>query len=169
MADAAGVYLAHPTDEEIADVLSQRLVATVGTLNRDGTVHLAYVIFRHADARMYFETSSMTRKARNVERTGQASVVVQGRAASGHSLMVSMEGSARIIRGEQAHELNRRLREKYLRPGCLGDVDRAWSGLDDTAVEITPRRRRSWTSAVFHEHTEAQVGVPFDEIWLPDE
>jgi hypothetical protein len=118
---------------------------------------------------MYFETSSMTRKARNVERTGQASVVVQGRAVSGHSLMVSMEGVARIIRGGKAHEMNRLLRAKYLRPERLPDVDRAWSGLDDTAVEITPLRRRSWTSAVLREGTEAEVGVPFGEIWLPGE
>jgi hypothetical protein len=56
---------AHPTDGEIADVLAQRLVATVGTLNEDGSIHLAYVLFLHEDGRLYLETSSVTRKARN--------------------------------------------------------------------------------------------------------
>jgi Pyridoxamine 5'-phosphate oxidase len=67
MADAEQVYRARPTAEEVADVLSRRVAAAVGTLNPDGTVHLAYVLFLHHDGRLYFETSSITRKARNAE------------------------------------------------------------------------------------------------------
>jgi PPOX class probable F420-dependent enzyme len=166
MARAAAVYRARPSEPEIADVLSQRLVATVGTLNPDGSVHLAYVIFEYRDGRMYFETSSLTRKARNAERTGHASVIVQGRAASGRSLMVSIEGAARVIRGVEAHEINHRLRAKYIKPEVLTEVDRAWARLDDVTVEITSRRQRSWTSAALYEETEMELSVPFDEIWL---
>jgi general stress protein 26 len=81
MADAEQVYRAHPTSDEIAEVLAQRLVAAVGTLNSDGSIHLAYVLFLHDDGRMYFETSSVTRKARNAERRGWASMLVQGPAS----------------------------------------------------------------------------------------
>jgi nitroimidazol reductase NimA-like FMN-containing flavoprotein (pyridoxamine 5'-phosphate oxidase superfamily) len=169
MADAEQVYRAHPTDEEIADVLAQRLVATIGTLNRNGSVHLAYVIFDHHDGRVYFETSSVTRKARNAERTGQASVLVQGRAATGRSLMVSIEGAARVIRGDEAHEHNRRLRAKYIKADALPAVDGVWGRLDDVAVEITPRTRRSWTGAVLHEETQKELAVPYGDIWLEDE
>ena len=42
---------------------SRRLAATVETLNEDGSIHLAYVLFLHEDDRLYFETSSVTRKA----------------------------------------------------------------------------------------------------------
>ncbi|HEY1387810.1 MAG TPA: hypothetical protein VGF38_04630 [Ktedonobacterales bacterium] len=41
MDEARQVYRARPTTEEIADVLSQRLEAAVGTLNEDGSIHLA--------------------------------------------------------------------------------------------------------------------------------
>jgi hypothetical protein len=68
--DAERVYRARPTSEEIEEVLGQRLVATVGTLNEDGSIHLAFVIFLHEGGRMYFETSSVTRKARNAEARG---------------------------------------------------------------------------------------------------
>jgi general stress protein 26 len=78
MADARQVYTAHPTADEIAEVLAKRLVATVGTRNEDGTIHLAYVLFLHEDGRMYFETSSLTRKVRNAEQRGWASMIVQG-------------------------------------------------------------------------------------------
>jgi len=99
MADPKQVYRARPTPDEIAEVLAKRLVATVGTLNEDGSIHLAYVIFLHHDGRMYFETSSVTRKARNAERRGWASMIVQGRASTGRSLMVAGEGTARVLRG----------------------------------------------------------------------
>ena len=165
MSDAERVYRARPTDEEIADVLGQRLVASVGTLNRDGSIHLAYVIFEHHDDKVYFETSSVTRKARNAERTGTASVLVQGQAATGRSLMVSFEGAARVIHGAEAHEANRRLRAKYIKADALAELDDAWAKLDDVAVEITPQRRRSWLSAVLHEETQRQISVPYDQMW----
>jgi general stress protein 26 len=76
MADAEQVYRAHPTADEVAEVLAQRLVAAVGTLNADGPIHLAYVLLLHDDGRMYFETSSVTRKARNAERRGWAGSVL---------------------------------------------------------------------------------------------
>jgi hypothetical protein len=41
MADAEPVYRARPTPDEVAEVLAQRLVAAVGTLNADGSIHLA--------------------------------------------------------------------------------------------------------------------------------
>ncbi|GAA4444028.1 pyridoxamine 5'-phosphate oxidase family protein [Phytohabitans houttuyneae] len=169
MADAAEVYRARPSGAEIAEVLSQRAVATVGTLNPDGTIHLAYVIFLHHDDRLYFETSSLTRKARNADRTGQATVLVQGRASTGRSLMVSLEGTARLVRGPEAHDINHRLRAKYIRAEALPDVDRAWGRLDDVAVELTPRRQRSWSGAVLHAETQRELAMPYGGIWLPDD
>jgi nitroimidazol reductase NimA-like FMN-containing flavoprotein (pyridoxamine 5'-phosphate oxidase superfamily) len=169
MAKAAHVYRSRPTETEIGDVLAQRLVATVGTLNPDESVHLAYVLFEHHDGHIYFETSSVTRKARNAERTRSASVVVRGQASGGRNLMVSIEGVARVIRGIEAHTINHRLRAKYIRPEALPDVDRAWASLDDVAVEVTPRRQRSWTANLLHEETQKELSVPFGEIWLPDE
>ena len=168
MATVAQVYQDRPTEAEIADVLSQRLVATIGTLNRNGSIHLAYVIFEYHDGRMYFETSSLTRKARNAERSGHASVAVQGQAATGRSLMVSVEGTARVIHGDKAHAINSRLRSKYVRPEVLPDVDRAWARLDDLAIEITPLTQRSWTGSALREETQKELSVPFGEIWLPD-
>jgi PPOX class probable F420-dependent enzyme len=169
MADPRQVYRARPTPEEIAEVLAKRLVATVGTLNEDGSVHLAYVIFLHHQGRMYFETSSVTRKARNAERRGWASMIVQGRASTGRSLMVSGEGTARVLHGPEAHDLNHRLRAKYIKPGALDGFDRAWGPLDDVAVEVTPARWRSWTGSVLHEQTQKELEVAYADAWLPDD
>ena len=97
--DAKAVYRTHPTTDEIAEVLEQRGIATLGTLNEDGSVHLAYVIFLHEAERLYLETSSVTRKARNIQDRKRASLLVEGRASTGRSLMVSAEGTARVISG----------------------------------------------------------------------
>jgi nitroimidazol reductase NimA-like FMN-containing flavoprotein (pyridoxamine 5'-phosphate oxidase superfamily) len=169
MVDAAQVYREHPTADEIADVLDKRLTATVGTLNGDGSVHLAYVIFRHADGRLYFETSSVTRKARNADQRSWISMIVQGRASSGRHLMVGAEGTARVVGGIEARELNHLLRAKYIRPSALADVDRAWNRFDDVAVEIRPRRWRSWTGSTLHAETEKELAGSYEDVWLDGE
>jgi PPOX class probable F420-dependent enzyme len=169
MADAKQVYRARPTSGEISDVLARRLVATVGTRNQDGSIHLAYVLFLHHDGRLYFETSSVTRKARNAEADGSASMIVQGRASTGRSLMVAAEGTARVVRGAEAHDLNHRLRAKYITPAALDGIDRAWGRIDDVAVEITPATWRSWTGSVLHEQTQQELAVAYEDAWLADD
>lgn len=49
MPTAAHVHRDRLTESETADVLAQRLVATIGTINPDGSGHLAYVLFEHHD------------------------------------------------------------------------------------------------------------------------
>ena len=169
MADAKQVYRAHPTSGEVAEVLAKRLVATVGSRNEDGSIHLAYVLFLHQAGRMYFETSSVTRKARNADQRGRASMIVQGRASTGRSLMVAAEGEARVIRGVEAHALNHRLRAKYIKPEALEGIDRAWGRLDDVAVEITPRRWRSWTGSILHDETRKELAGSYEDAWLGDD
>jgi hypothetical protein len=164
--DAHRVYRARPTAEEIADVLGQRLTAAVGTLNEDGSIHLAYVIFLHTAGRLYFETSSVTRKARNATQRGQLSMLVQGRASTGRNLMVAVEGTPRVIEGTEAQRLNHALRAKYIRPAALDGIDRAWGALDDVAVELVPRRWRSWTGSVLHEETAKHIDVPYEDAWI---
>ena len=168
MPDARDVYREKPSQEEIDDVLGQRVAAAVGTTNEDGSVHLAYVLFLRENGRLYFETSSATRKARNVARHGSASMLVQGTAASGRHLMVAAEGVARLLHGSEAGEVNRRLRARYIRPEALDAVDRAWSRFDDVAIEIVPARWRSWTGGLLHAETERELGIPYDDAWLPD-
>jgi hypothetical protein len=166
--DPQDVYKAHPTRDEIAEVLDQRLTATVGTLNEDGSIHLAYVIFLHVERRLYFETASSTRKARNADHRGSTSMLVQGHASSGRSLMVAAEGQARVIRGPSAHEINHQLRAKYLKPDVLASIDRVWGSFDDVAIEITPHRWRSWTATPFHDATQAALDIPYESAWRTD-
>ena len=168
MADATTVYRAHPTQNEIEDVLQQRLIATVGTLNEDGSIHLTYVIYLIEGGRLYFETSSVTRKAQNVAARPQATLLVQGFAASGRSLMAAAEGTARTISGPEAHAINHRIRARYVQPDSLDAMDRAYGRFDDITVEIAPIRWRSWTNDVLRTETEKELDGSYDDVWLPD-
>jgi hypothetical protein len=170
MATAEEVYRAGASPEEIEDVLAKRLTATIGTLNDDGSIHLAYVIFLFEDGRFYCETASLTRKARNVRARPSASFIVEGFASSGRRIMAENEGHARLIEGVAALEVNRRLRAKYITAQALDRVDAAWNKLDDVAIEITPGPRwRSWCGATFAEETAAAVGGAMQGVWLPDD
>ena len=164
---AKSVYRAHPTDDEIAEVLGQRGIASMGTLNPDGSIHLAYVIFLYADGKFLVETSSVTRKARNVEERGQATIMVDGRTTGGRNVMVSAEGTARILHDTEARAANARVLAKYLRPDALEGIDRAFSRFDDVTVEITPGRWRSWTNVRLRQEAEAEIGAGrYGEVWL---
>jgi PPOX class probable F420-dependent enzyme len=167
MTTAKQIYTSRPTADEMAEVLAQRVTATVGTLNEDGSVHLAYVIFLHEDGKLYFETSSVTRKARNVVSRPQATLLVQGSASTGRNLMVAAEGTARVIEGSEAQAINRRLRGKYVKDDALDAIDRAWGPVDDVAIEVTPVRWRSFTDDLLHEATEKELGGPLDSAWRP--
>jgi len=167
--DAQAVYRTHPTRDEIAEVLEQRGIATLGTLNPDGSVHLAYVIFLHEGGRLYFETSSVTRKARNVRDRSRATLLTEGRASTGRSLMVAAEGIARTIEGPDAEQINRRIRAKYVKAEALDGIDRAYGRYDDVAIEVTPVRWRSWTNTLLRAAAEQEIEGSYADVWLDDD
>jgi PPOX class probable F420-dependent enzyme len=169
MASATEVYRTHPTDEEIAEVLEQREIATLGTLNPDGTIHLAYVIFLHRDGRFWIETSSVTRKARNIRERPSATLLVPGRVRDARTVMISVEGTARIIEGDEAQERNRLVLAKYATAEGVDGLHRAWKKIDDVSVEITPVRTRSWTNTLLRQVAEEELGASYGTAWRQDD
>jgi general stress protein 26 len=116
MTDAVEVYRAQAAPAAIEASLSSKTAkAVVGTLNEDGTTHLAFVIFLYEDGRFYFETSSVTKKARNAAARPNTSFAIEG-----PGFMAKAEGTARVIEGAEAQAINARLRAKYLTPEAMG-------------------------------------------------
>ena len=163
--DASDVYSAQPAPETIEQHLARPINATVGTLNPDGSIHLAFVLFLWENGRFYFETASRTRKARNIAVRPTASFAFEGK-----GFMAMAEGVGRLIDGDDAHAINRRLRQKYLTEGAVDTVGAAWGTVDDVAIEITPSRWRSWSNKILRElSAEAAGELPPDEWWVPEE
>jgi hypothetical protein len=168
MTTAKDVYRSKATPEEIEDLLEQVPKMTVATLNDDGTIHLANVISYFEDGKVFFEASSVTKKARNLTERSTISFLVEGAAKStGRRFMASCEGTGRTITGDAAHAVNRRLRQQHIVEEALDLVHEAWGALDDVAVEITPNRWRSWVGDKLMEVTQAALGTEMstNEIW----
>jgi general stress protein 26 len=138
-----GYKMGHGLDDEARAALGDRVNATVATINPSGTINLAHVYFLFEDERLYFETASTTRKARNIADRGTISLLIDH-----PDIDVRAEGRARLLSGEEAQAINRRLRDKYE----MGDqAHRFFTQIDDCAVEITVERWRTWRNTVLRE------------------
>jgi pyridoxine/pyridoxamine 5'-phosphate oxidase len=163
--DASEVYLAKPAPEAIQEHLSRPINAVVGTHNPDGSIHLAFVLFLWEEGRFYFETASMTRKARNVAERPTASFAIEGK-----GFMAMAEGTVRSIVGDEAHAINGRLRKKYLTDEAVDAVGGAWASVDDVAIEITPTRWRSWSNEALRELSREAAGdLPPSDWWVSED
>ncbi len=66
----------HLTNDEIEFLLRDAKVARFCSLNEDGTIHVAPVWFKYENARISITTPVASRKARNVRRNNNVTVLV---------------------------------------------------------------------------------------------
>lgn len=64
------------TQEEIEYFLHQPLIAKLGTLNEDGTIHLAPVIFKYENGEFIIGTQDANRRTRNIGRNPAVSLLI---------------------------------------------------------------------------------------------
>jgi general stress protein 26 len=85
-------------EPNLEEFLRRRFVATLGTENADGTIHLTAVWYIFEDGDLFVATSSKTRKARNVAARPRASLMVDVRKA-GAECGVTAVGTVHVISG----------------------------------------------------------------------
>jgi len=149
-------------DEGALEALAERRNAIVGTLNRDGTIHMTPVWFLYEDGRLYFETNSATRKARNVSERHALTVLVPG----SNKDVIAM-GEGRVLHGEEGSEINRRIRAKYVTEEGQGPVGAFFDQLDDVAIELTPVSVATWTNTKLREGLRSIPGYAPDDWFHP--
>jgi len=64
------------TREEILSLLEETKVARFCSLNDDGTIHAAPVWFKYDDGNIFIGTPASSRKARNVRRNKDVSILI---------------------------------------------------------------------------------------------
>ncbi len=62
--------------DEIEPFLQRSLIAKLGTINEDGTVHIAPLLYRHRDGELWFGTQECSRKIRNIKHNNQVTVLI---------------------------------------------------------------------------------------------
>jgi PPOX class probable F420-dependent enzyme len=131
--------------EREAFLTSGRYIATLATENEDGSTHLTAVWYLYEEGAFLVPTSGESRKAANVQAHGRAAVMVDAR-SRGVLRGVQASGTATVVRGRQALELNERIHRRYLTDEGLlhPQLGHPISTSDDVTLRLDPNRWASW-------------------------
>ena len=64
------------TEEEITIFLHQPLIAKLGTLNDDGTIHIVPVVFKYEKGEFFLGAQSANRRIKNIQRTPKVTLLI---------------------------------------------------------------------------------------------
>jgi PPOX class probable F420-dependent enzyme len=137
--------MASLNDALVQELLHGRHIATLGTENADGSIHLTAVWFLFGGECLYVATSSRSRKARNVMAKPKASLMIDSRdpaASRGVTAMSTVE----VLTGETSREWNLRIHRRYLSDAALADarVGPVFAAWDDVTLKLTPSAVFAW-------------------------
>ncbi len=136
-------------DPAFQGLLNGRYIATLGTENADGSIHLTAVWYLFESGSLYVATSTRTQKARNAAARPKASLMVDAR-KPGTERGLTAAGKVEVISGNQSQEINRRIHSRYLSPAALSDpqVGPVFASFDDVTLRLTPLSWITWDMAV---------------------
>lgn len=135
-------------DPAFHELLQRRLIATLGTENPDGTMHLTAVWFLFEDGSFYIATSSKTKKARNILAKPKASLMVDMR-RPGSERGLTAACKAELLAGDLSKQLNRRIHSRYLSAAAMADpgIEPVFASFDDVTIRLTPESSFTWDMA----------------------
>jgi nitroimidazol reductase NimA-like FMN-containing flavoprotein (pyridoxamine 5'-phosphate oxidase superfamily) len=142
--------MATPTlDLNLQKLLLGCYIATLGTENGDGSIHLTAVWYLFEDGHLYIATSSKSRKARNIHARAKASLMVDVR-KPGAERGVNGSGKAELISGEQSKQINLRIHNRYLSAAAIADpqIEPVFASFDDVTIRIAPTSWTVWDMAI---------------------
>lgn len=136
-------------DPALQGLLQGRYIATLGTENPDGSIHLTAVWYLFEDGSLFVATSSRSRKARNIAARPKASLMVDVR-RPGAERGVNAAGKAELISGDRPREINRRIHMRYMSAAAIADlqVGPVFESFDDVTIRIAPVSWTAWDMAV---------------------
>lgn len=136
-------------DPSFQRLLQGRYIATLGTENADGTIHLTAVWYLFEDGSLFVATSSKTRKARNIAARPKASLMIDAR-RPGTERGVNAAARAELISGSQSREINRRIHGRYMSAAAISDphVGPVFESFDDVTIRLAPVSWTVWDMAV---------------------
>src|ERR1700722_16043114 len=135
-------------DPSLHQLLQRRLIATLGTENADGSIHLTAVWFLFEENSFYIATSSKTKKARNILAKPKASLMVDMR-KPGTERGLTAACVAELLSGDRSKQLNRRLPSRYLSAAAMADpgIEPVFASFDDVTIQLTLESLFAWDMA----------------------
>ena len=153
------------------EVLARPLDAVLSTVSPDGSPHTAPVGFAFDGKQFFIASGAATRKVRNLEADPRARVLVMASAATAgiDDGWVAADGTAVLVRGEEAQELNRLAVARYLTEEGQRGFGELFLPIMDVTIIVTPERWQSWSVTGMLE-TMRQHGYTEDDAarWYVD-
>lgn len=152
-------------EEPLRHLLDARLIASLGTINRDGTPHIVAMWYLWEAEALLIPTNHATQKIRNLERDPRATVMIHDTRGGFDLCGAMLVGPVAIVRGPRALELNRRIHLRYVteRGLALDGVRRYLSG-DDVTIRLQPERVATWDSRETKESGELLESGEFERL-----
>lgn len=127
------------------EILAGRFIASFGTQNEDGSIHLTAVWYLFDGGCLYVATSSRTRKARNVAARPRASLMVDIRKPASEQGLVAV-CAVDVVAGESSKEINACIHKRYMSEAALADprAGGTMAAMDDITLRLTPTCWYAW-------------------------
>ena len=151
---------AHELTDGMREFLGQQIYATLATQDADGSMHVVPLIYRFDGQLILMATSSTTRKARNIMARPTVTVTVDDRQ---NPRWVSAKGTAELVHGQQAHELNQSLYRLWMTDAGLTVVGGLLATIEDVTIVVTPRSWQAWDIETTFYRALADAGIPLDD------
>jgi PPOX class probable F420-dependent enzyme len=132
-------------DPLVRELLDQRLVASLATLDVDGSAHVVAIWFALDGDDVVLATASSSRKVRNLELDPRATLLVHDSRPGCDVCGACIVGRVELVRGAEARDLIDLVHGKYLEPGArsLHAVD-AFFASDDVALRFRAEAATTW-------------------------
>lgn len=158
----AAIYRAtHELTDSMREFLGRQKYAVLATQNVGGSMNVVPVFYRFDGQRFLVATASTTRKARNIAARPTVTVTVDDRE---EIRWVSAQGTAELIRGQAAYELNQSLYRLWMTNEGLAVVGAYMSKIEDVTIAITPHAWQAWDLESTYLPVLADAGVPLDDL-----
>lgn len=108
--------------DEIDKILSNTLIANLGTIDNDGGIHLIPMWFLRIGNDICIPTSHHTHKYRNLLSRPRASVMIDISLTGLNLKGVLVRGKVELLDGEEAQKINHLIHLKYIMSEALRDV-----------------------------------------------
>lgn len=137
------------TPSEIDKILSMTLIANLGTLGEDDTIHIVPMWFMRLGNDICIPTSRHTRKYKNLKARPYASVMIDISREGLDLKGVLIRGPVELVEGEEARKINHQIHLKYVTEEGLNDpsVESYLSKGDDVTVRIHIEHIVNWNLA----------------------
>ncbi len=154
-------------DNTMRELLEGRHYATLATHNEDGSIHLTPVWYLFDNDKFYVELPSLSRKARNVANNSNATILVDTRQPGIESWVYAI-GRVEILRGEEAQQINSKIKQRYLTEQAIRDprIGPAMAAGDDISICIIPEIWRSYSSKAVDERFFGGILSSTPERWF---